>query len=149
MPCSSAWPSWRRRSEGAIREFRDIEQTAGKALGYAWFKDDKKNFPEATEADGVCIGEHVPGTIVAELVSRFTSLQADHARVLGLVQALDGRFWNYEQKMCDRERAGLTKEQRTGACIVLHWLNEQIKAASLPAQRAKLAQGGASKEAMT
>jgi len=84
-----------------------------------------------------------------EIMAELTILQADHARVLGLVQALDGRFWNYEQKMCDRERAGLTKEQRTGACIVLHWLNEQIKAASLPAQRAKLAQGGASKEAMT
>ena len=49
----------------------EICQTAGMALGYPWFKDDQKNFPDATEHDGVCIGEHVAETIVAELASRY------------------------------------------------------------------------------
>ena len=33
------------------------EQLLAKKLGYPWYKDDQKNFPGATEADGVCIGE--------------------------------------------------------------------------------------------
>lgn len=53
----------------------EIEQMCGQALGYPWFKDDQKNFPGATEADGVIIGEHVPETIVAELVAAFNKLK--------------------------------------------------------------------------
>ena len=52
-----------------------IGQLAGKALGYPWFKDDQQNFPGATEADGVCIGEHVAETIVQELVEKYQELQ--------------------------------------------------------------------------
>lgn len=50
---------------------QEIEQICGKALGYPWFKDDQKNFPGATEADGVCAGEHVAETIVAELANAY------------------------------------------------------------------------------
>ena len=53
------------------RQNQEIEQTCGKALGYPWFKDDQKNFPGATEADGVCVGEHVAETIVAELANAY------------------------------------------------------------------------------
>jgi hypothetical protein len=53
-----------------------IEQTAGIALGYPAYKDDQKNFPDATEKDGVCIGEHVTETIVAELADNYGYLQA-------------------------------------------------------------------------
>ena len=41
-----------------IKESQEIEQILGKALGYPWYKDDPKNFPNATEADGVCVGDH-------------------------------------------------------------------------------------------
>jgi hypothetical protein len=44
----------------------EVEQILGKALGYPWFKDDQENFPGATEADGVCIGEHVTESIAQE-----------------------------------------------------------------------------------
>lgn len=110
--------------QGATREFRDIEQVAGKALGYVWFKDDQKNFPGATDADGVCIGEHVPGTIVAELASQFTTLQADHARVLGLVRTA-----------CERWRAQTNAQEGISFRMAMKELE-----ASLPAQPA---QGGA------
>lgn len=53
------------------KQNQEIEQTCGKALGYPWFKDDQKNFPGATEADGVCVGEHVAETIVAELANAY------------------------------------------------------------------------------
>ena len=37
-------------------ELKEIEQILGKALGYPWYIEDPKNFPNATEADGVCVG---------------------------------------------------------------------------------------------
>jgi hypothetical protein len=64
----------------------EIEQTCGKALGYPWFKDDQKNFPGSTEADGVCVGEHVAETIVMELANKYTAAQE---RIKRLVEAGD------------------------------------------------------------
>ncbi len=63
----------------------EIEQRCGKALGYPWYKDDQKNFPGTTDADGVCVGEHVAETIVAELCSRYKSVKTQlDAANLGL-----------------------------------------------------------------
>lgn len=58
---------------GYQRECNEVEQVLGKALGYPWYKDDPKNFPDATEADGVCVGDHVPGSIAAEAADRLTA----------------------------------------------------------------------------
>lgn len=60
---------------GYRRHLRECEQIAGKALGYPWYKDDQQTFPGANEADGVCIGEHVGDTIVAELAAAYKALQ--------------------------------------------------------------------------
>jgi len=49
----------------------EICQIAGKVLGYPWFKDDPKNFPDADESCGVCVGEHVAETIVEELARKY------------------------------------------------------------------------------
>lgn len=48
----------------------EIEQLLGKALGYPRYCDDPENFPEATEADGVCVGEHTPQSLAIELAER-------------------------------------------------------------------------------
>jgi hypothetical protein len=56
--------------DGYVRECYEVEQTLGKALGYPWFKDDQKNFPGTDVADGVCVGEHTPGTIAAEAATK-------------------------------------------------------------------------------
>lgn len=48
----------------------EIEQILGQALGYPWFKDDPKNFPDATEKDGVCVGDHTPVTLAMEAAQR-------------------------------------------------------------------------------
>jgi len=45
-------------------------QVLGKALGYPWYKDDPVIFPECTEAEGVCIGEHTTVTIAMEAAQR-------------------------------------------------------------------------------
>jgi hypothetical protein len=57
---------------GIAKQNLEIEQTCGKVLDYPWFKDDQTNFPEATEKDGVCVGEHVAETIAAELARKYT-----------------------------------------------------------------------------
>ena len=62
--------------DGIAKQNQTIEQACGKALGYPWFKDDQKNFPGATEKDGVCVGEHVAETIVSELAKRHTEVLA-------------------------------------------------------------------------
>lgn len=49
-----------------IAEMKEIEQVLGKALGYPYICSDQKNFPGSTEADGVCVGEHVPVTLAME-----------------------------------------------------------------------------------
>lgn len=56
--------------EKTIQSRREVEQILGKALGYPWYKDDQKNFPGATEADGVCIGEQVVETLAEEAAER-------------------------------------------------------------------------------
>ncbi len=43
-----------------------IQQSLGTALGYPRYCDDLVNFPDATPADGVCVGDHVAETLAAE-----------------------------------------------------------------------------------
>ena len=62
---------------GAIKSSNEIEQILGKALGYPWYKDDQKNFPGATEADGVCVGDHVPESLAAEAADRIAALSEE------------------------------------------------------------------------
>lgn len=57
----------------------EICQSLGKALGYPWFKDDQRNFPGATEENGVCVGEHVAESIADEAASRISALLAENA----------------------------------------------------------------------
>ena len=42
---------------------------------YPWFKDDRKNFPGATEEHGVCVGEHVAETIASEAANKIIKLR--------------------------------------------------------------------------
>lgn len=58
-------------TDGFNREQNDIIQTCGNALGYPRFCDDQTAFPGATEADGVCVGEHVAASIAAELANKY------------------------------------------------------------------------------
>ncbi len=62
----------KRLRDGIAKQSLEIEQTCGKVLDYPWFKDDQKNFPGATEKDGVCVGDHVAETIAAELARKYT-----------------------------------------------------------------------------
>ncbi len=70
-----------RQIRGYQSECRDAEQELGKALGYPWYKDDQKNFPDATEAEGVCVGDHTTASIAAEARKCIAELKADVKRL--------------------------------------------------------------------
>lgn len=57
------------------QESEEIEQILGKALGYPWFKDDPKNFPTATEEDGVCVGDHTAWSLAMCAADRIKELE--------------------------------------------------------------------------
>lgn len=48
----------------------DICQTLGKVLGYPWYKDDQKNFPGASAADGICEGDSVAESMAVEAAKK-------------------------------------------------------------------------------
>lgn len=54
----------------------EISQTLGRALGYPRYCDDQKNFPGATDEDGVCVGDHVAETLANEAARRIASAAA-------------------------------------------------------------------------
>ena len=60
------------------QDMHECEQIAGRALGYPRYADDQKNFPDATDADGVCVGEHVAPTIVAELAEKYRAAMSEN-----------------------------------------------------------------------
>jgi hypothetical protein len=69
---SDARAEIKRLQDANLRMNEEVCQTLGKALGYPWFKDDQKNFPNATAADGVCVGEHVAESIAVEAAVKLT-----------------------------------------------------------------------------
>lgn len=63
------------------KESFEIEQLLAQAIGgYPWYKDDQKNFPNATEKCGVCVGEHVPATLAAEAANKLKKLESQLAK---------------------------------------------------------------------
>lgn len=66
-----------RLRKAAASQNHEIEQTLGAALGYPRFSDDPENFPGATEADGVCVGDHVAETLAEEAAATIEKYRAD------------------------------------------------------------------------
>lgn len=54
---------------------REVCQVLGKVLGFPWFKDDQKNFPGATEADGICEGDMVAEAMADLAAQTITDLK--------------------------------------------------------------------------
>jgi len=88
----------KRLRDGIAKQNMEIEQTCGKVLDYPWFKDDQKNFPGATEKDGVCVGDHVAETIAAELARKYTEARE---RIKRLEEAGDEMYrWITVKRLC-------------------------------------------------
>jgi len=58
------------------KQDNEIQQILGKVLGYPWFKDDQKNFPGATDENGVCVGDNVAVTLAMQAARRITESDA-------------------------------------------------------------------------
>lgn len=90
----------------------EITQICGKALGYSWYKDDQKNFPGATEKTGVCVGEHVAETIVAELADKYAKANERIKRLEAAGDALAARLrlWKTSDGnwLCEQDEAAVS-----------------------------------------
>lgn len=72
LKVSDAERAWMEHQlKGMAKELAEIEQVAGKVLGYPWYCDNQDVFPDATTEDGVCTGEHTPATITQELAGHY------------------------------------------------------------------------------
>lgn len=60
---------------GVYRELHEVEQLAAQALGvFPRYSDDPENFPNATEVEGVCVGEHTAVTLLEALIAKMRPL---------------------------------------------------------------------------
>lgn len=75
--------------QGYRKELHAVEQALGVVLGYPRFCDDQKNFPGSTEADGVCIGEHVASTIAIEAAERIRKLEGEVERLRRYISCVE------------------------------------------------------------
>jgi len=64
---------------------REIEQVLGKVLGYPLYANDKNTFPNATESDGVCVGDHVPETLAVEAARKIEELRLEYSHLIGVI----------------------------------------------------------------
>lgn len=70
-----------RLRKAAVDQNHQIEQTLGAALGYPRYCDDLETFPEATEADGVCVGDLVAETLAEEAAALIARYRAALSRI--------------------------------------------------------------------
>lgn len=75
--------------QGARSQADEVMQTLGKVLGYPWFKDDQTNFPGATEADGICPGDHIAETMAAEAAEAIARLTREVEEVRARAERLE------------------------------------------------------------
>jgi hypothetical protein len=90
-----AAPAWEREEVKRLRQALskqqdEIQQILGKALGYPKYASDQKNFPGATEANGVCVGEHVAESLAEEAAARLAILEASHTALQAKLDAVAG-----------------------------------------------------------
>jgi hypothetical protein len=64
----------------------EVCQLLGVALRYPRYADDPANFPDATEACGVCVGEHTAETLACEAARELGRLRADNAELRAKVE---------------------------------------------------------------
>lgn len=105
-----------RLRKAATDQNHQIEQTLGAALGYPRYCDDPTNFPGATEADGVCVGDHVAETLAEEAAARIVTLQSGKGVASPDYEFLYRELADTQRR--DRERLDAAREalSRIPAC---------------------------------
>ena len=106
---------------GAIRryqkELEEIEQILGKALGYPWYKEDTKNFPTATQADGVCVGVETAWSLAMIAADRIKELEDRLKNATTFeIKIIDNIFCNKTNK-----KSHINEEHLCSACGISQW----------------------------
>lgn len=106
---------------GQLRKYQEelekIEQILGKALGYPYYKDDPKNFPTATEADGVCVGDHTPWSLAMYAADKIRELEGKLKNTTTLeIKIVDNIFCNKTNK-----KSHITEGCKCSACGISQW----------------------------
>lgn len=83
----------RAQVEQVVKDENQIQQVLGRALGFPWYKDDQENFPGSTEADGVCVGDHVAATLAADAAERIVALETALKKILAIPNYKNGLDW--------------------------------------------------------
>lgn len=101
----------------AMAEKNEIEQALARALGtFPWYKDDQKNWPGTTDADGVCTGNFTVLDVVDQAVARITnglSWKDGPPEVVGLYVYRCHRGW-YGAMYFDESYVGRADWESTG-----------------------------------
>lgn len=105
---------------------QEISQILGKALGYPWLKDDQRNFPGATEADGVCVGDHVAESLATEAAARIATLEK---RVIELLVANNNEVQRRRDVEREKERLQEWKDTVSNYATLMQGYREQIEKA--------------------
>lgn len=74
-----------RLQAACIRQNDEICQTLGSALCYPRYCDSPDIFPNATPANGVCVGEHVAESLAAEAAERLKAVAGERDELMGLL----------------------------------------------------------------
>jgi hypothetical protein len=99
----------------ARKESEEIEQILGKALGYPWYKDDPKNFPNATEADGVCVGVETAWSLAMIAADRIKELEERNKKLSKRHPTKEEALAQYEWLKANSKRNKETRRPRTQA----------------------------------
>ena len=79
---------------------KEVCDILGRVLGYPWYKDDKENFPDATEADGICVGGNVAESLAEEAAIELTKAKVEIKRLYCLAKdILEKRPLDYNSWM--------------------------------------------------
>ena len=120
-----------RLREGIARERMESEQTLGKSLGYPWFKDDPKNFPDATEKDGVCTGEHTACSLADEAAAAIGRLTRERDFQAALAEAYRVRAYD-ETYARSRDRGSNSYDSTMKATEAIDRIRASVEARFAP-----------------
>lgn len=101
-----------RKFDGAIQELREVEQILGEALGYPRYMDDQKNFPGASEEDGVCVGEMTPALLAKQLAADHKLLTEQNTSFLVQAMAKGTKLAEAEKKLAQLTQTDNRKDKK-------------------------------------
>lgn len=76
-----------RRYDALVTELREVEQILAEVLEYPRYVDDPQNFPDATAADGYCVGEMTPALLAQQVADAYRLLAVQNTSFLAQLVA--------------------------------------------------------------